>query len=315
MKEHWTECSTRRSRPEDRLIMKQLLKRGLIHPLEAIAIYAAYGLCHLLPIEWASALGSFLFRTIGARMAVDGVARSNLQQAFPEKTVAEIDLIVRGMWDNLGRGAGEYAHLSRIDSTEAGGRVELVGREVLEMLRDDGQPGILVAGHLGNWECATLVAAQFGLPVASIYRGAANPWLDRLFHRVRSDLVDEVLFKGREGAHRALSILRQGGHLGVMVDQKLNTGIAVPFFGRPAMTAPMPAQLALRLKCPLVPIRFERLPGVRYRVTFCEPLELPDSGDKDANALALMTEINQILESWIRERPEQWFWVHRRWPK
>ena len=100
-----------------------------------------------------------------------------------------------------------------------------------------------------------------------------------------------------------------------MVDQKLNTGIAVPFFGRPAMTAPMPAQLALRFKCPLVPIRFERLPGVRYRVTFCEPLELPDSGDKDADALALMTEINQILESWIRERPEQWFWVHRRWPK
>ena len=294
---------------------RQFFKRGLIYPSQAIAIYAAYGLCRLMPIAWASAFGSFLFRMIGARMAVDRVARHNLHMAFPEKSETEIDRIVRGMWDNLGRGAGEYAHLNRFDSTKTDGRVEVVGREVLETLRDDGQPGILVGGHLGNWECAALVAGQIGLPLAQFYRGADNPWLNRLFHRVRGDLVDEVLFKGREGAHRALAILRRGGHLGVMVDQKLNTGIAVPFFGRPAMTAPMPAQFALRLKCPLVPVRIERLPGVRHRITVYTPLTLPDSGDKDADALALMTEINQLLESWIRERPEQWFWVHRRWPK
>lgn len=295
-------------------MMKQFLKRGLIYPLQAIVIYAAYGLCRLMPIEWASAFGSFLLRRIGARMSVDRVARHNLQQAFPEMTAHEIDEIVLGMWDNLGRGVGEYAHLDRIDSTESDGRIEVVGREILETLRDDGQPGILVAGHLGNWECAALVTSQFGLAVAPIYRSSANPWLDRLLHKVRSGVVDEVLFKGREGARRALAILKAGGHIGVMIDQKLNTGFAVPFFGRPAMTAPMPAQLALRLKCPLVPVRFERLPGVRFRVTFCKPLALPDSGDKDANTLALMTEINHILETWIRERPEQWFWVHRRWP-
>ena len=292
----------------------QILKRGLIYPLQAIAVYAAYGLCHTMPIEWASAFGAFLFRLIGSRMKVDRIARDNLTRAFPNKSTEEIDLIVRGMWDNLGRGAGEYAHLNGIDITENNSRVEVVGREILEMLRDDGQPGIIVGGHLGNWECAPLVAMKHGLPLASIYRGAANPWLNRLLHKVRKGLVSVVLFKGREGAHRALAVLRSGGHLGVMVDQKLNTGIAVPFFGRPVMTTPMPAQLALRLKCPLVPARFERLPGVRFRVTFCEPLILPDSDDKEANVLALMTEINQLLETWIRERPEQWFWVHRRWP-
>ena len=294
--------------------MKRLLKRGLIYPLQAVAIYAAYYVCRLMPIEWASAFGAFLFRTIGSRMRVDLVARRNIQRAFPEKSEAEIDAIVRGMWDNLGRGAGEYAHLDRLDVTKPDSRIEVVGREILEGLRDDGRPGILVGGHLGNWECATLVSAQFGMPLASIYRSAANPWLDRLFQNVRGGSDNEVLFKGREGAHRALAILREGGHIGVMVDQKLNTGIAVPFFGRPAMTAPMPAQLALRLKCPLVPVRFERLPGVRYRVTLYRPLALPDSGDKAADALAVMTEINLLLESWIRERPEQWFWVHRRWP-
>ena len=294
--------------------MKQFLKRGMIYPLQAVAIYAAYYICRLMPIEWASAFGAFLFRSIGSRMRVDLVARRNLQRAFPEKSKAEIDLIVRAMWDNLGRGAGEYAHLDRIDITKPDSRIEVVGREILEGLRDDGQPGILVGGHLGNWECAALVATQVGLPLAQFYRGADNPWLNRLFHRVRGGLVAEVLFKGREGAHRALAILRGGGHLGVLVDQKLNTGIAVPFFGRPAMTAPMPALLALRLKCPLVPVRFERLAGARHRITIYKPLALPDSGDRDADTFAVMTEINHLLESWIRERPEQWFWVHRRWP-
>ena len=294
--------------------MKQFLKHAFIYPLQAMGIYAAYYLCRLMPIEWASNFGALLFQTIGSCMRVDKVARRNLRHVFPGKTKNEIDVIVRGMWNNLGRGAGEYAHLDRINITKPDSRIEVVGGEILEMLRDDGKPGILVGGHLGNWECATLVPAQYGMPLASIYRNAANPWLDRLFQNVRGSPVNEVLFKGRKGVHRALAILRKGGHIGMMVDQKLNTGIAIPFFGRPAMTAPMPAQLALRLQCPLVPVRFERLPGIRYRVTFYQPLALPNSGNKATDTLALMTEINLLLESWIRERPEQWFWVHRRWP-
>lgn len=294
--------------------MKQIIKRGLIYPIQAIATFTAYYICRCMPIELASAFGSFLFKVVGRRMGVNRLACNNLRRAFPEKSESEIDEIILGMWSNLGRGAGEYAHLNHISATGPDSRIEVVGREILETLRDDGKPGIFVGAHLGNWECATAASTQHGMPLALIYRSASNPWVDRLLRNVRGSSGNEILFKGREGAHRALAILREGGHIGVLVDQKLNSGISVPFFGRPAMTTPMPATLALHLKCPLVPVRFERLPGARHRVTFYPPIKLPNSGDKTADTLAVMTEINNLLESWIRERPEQWFWVHRRWP-
>ena len=100
----------------------------------------------------------------------------------------------------------------------------------------------------------------------------------------------------------------------MLVDQKLNDGIAVPFFGRDAMTAPALAQLALKYRCPVVPARLERLDGARFRLTFQPPMELPDTGDREADVFETMRRVNAIFEDWIRARPEQWLWLHRRWP-
>ena len=99
----------------------------------------------------------------------------------------------------------------------------------------------------------------------------------------------------------------------MLTDQKMNDGIPVPFFGRPAMTAPALAVLALRFDCVVLPARVERLGGAHFRLTVFPALPLPRSGDSHADAATLMARVNAILETWIRERPEQWFWVHRRW--
>jgi KDO2-lipid IV(A) lauroyltransferase len=100
----------------------------------------------------------------------------------------------------------------------------------------------------------------------------------------------------------------------LLVDQKLNDGIAVPFFGRPAMTAPALALLALHFDCTVLPARVERLHGAHFRLTIEPPLSLARTGNRTADAAALMTEVNRTLERWIRHRPDQWFWLHRRWP-
>jgi KDO2-lipid IV(A) lauroyltransferase len=121
--------------------------------------------------------------------------------------------------------------------------------------------------------------------------------------------------KGAAGARAALAFLRGGGRLGMLVDQKLNDGIAVPFFGRLAMTAPAAAAYALRFGCPVVPAYVERLGPARFRVICEAPLALPATGDRIADIAALTTEINGCLERWIRARPESWLWLHRRWPK
>src|SRR6185437_12707464 len=131
--------------------------------------------------------------------------------------------------------------------------------------------------------------------------------------RLRGD-QGELIPKGALGSRRAVAALRRGGHLSMLADQKLNDGIAVPFFGRPAMTAPALASLALHYDCAVLPARVERLGGARFRLTIHPPLQMPRSGDRAADAAALMAAVNATLESWIRERPEQWFWLHRRWP-
>jgi len=100
----------------------------------------------------------------------------------------------------------------------------------------------------------------------------------------------------------------------MLVDQKMNNGIAVPFFGRPAMTAPALAQLALRFDCPVVPARVVRLNGAHFQLIVYPPLEVAKTGDREHDTLTLMTQVNTMIEGWIRERPEQWLWLHNRWP-
>jgi nucleoid DNA-binding protein len=154
---------------------------------------------------------------------------------------------------------------------------------------------------------------QHGISVAQIYRAGNNPLLDRMIARFRGD-AGELIPKGTVAARRAIAALRQGTHLTLLADQKMNDGIPVPFFGRPAMTAPALAVLALRFDCDVLPARVERLDGARFRLTVFPPLPLPRSGEPRADAAALMARVNAILEAWIRDRPEQWLWVHRRWP-
>lgn len=298
----------------DRGPVARFIRRYIVYPVQGAAIWSAYFVGRTLSIEASSAMGSVLFRTFGSRMRVDKIARRNLRRAMPELGDDEIDRTIRGMWDNLGRGAGECAHLDRIITYGADARVEVLGRENLAGLRDDGVPGIFFSAHLANWEIACIATTQHDVPVGQIYRSADNPFIDNLFRRMRSCISGLRIPKGRDGARQALMLMRDGGHLALLVDQKLNEGMAIPFFGRDAMTPTAPARLALRFRCPVVPVRVERLPDVRFRITFFPPLDLPDTGDGDEDTRLLLTEMNRIIEGWVRERPEQWFWVHRRWP-
>ena len=284
------------------------------HRLEAVIAALAGGVVALLPLDWASGLGGALGRWIGPRLGISRRARRNLHDAMPELGPAKIEAVIRGMWDNLGRIAFEYPHLRRIAVFAQGGRVKARGLEHLDRAIAAKRSVIMFSGHLGNWEIAALAAGQYGLDVAQIYRAANNPIIDRMVARLRGH-SGELIPKGSVASRRAVAALRRGGHLSLLADQKLNDGIPVPFFGRDAMTAPALAVLALRFHCDVLPVRVERLNGARFRLTVYPALPMPQTGDRDADTAALMSAVNQILETWIRERPEQWFWLHRRWPE
>jgi Kdo2-lipid IVA lauroyltransferase/acyltransferase len=290
------------------------MPRGIGQWLEAAAVWLAFALLRVLPLDWASAAGGGIARWIGPRLPVSRRARRSLAWAFPEKGPAEIERIVGGMWDHLGRVLAEYPHLGEFRVYEPGGRAEVRGAEHVDRLREDGKPGIFFSAHVGNWELAPVAMLQRGVPVMLIYRAPNNPLVDRLIRRSRRPTSEGLIRKGPEGARAALETLRAGGHIGMLVDQKMNDGIAVPFFGRVAMTAPALARFAYRYDCPIVPVRVERLEGSHFRITFDPPLVRPETGDRQRDVLEFMTRVNAQIESWIRARPEQWLWLHRRWP-
>jgi Kdo2-lipid IVA lauroyltransferase/acyltransferase len=287
--------------------------------IEACGAALLFAVFRLMPIDWASTVGGAVARRMGPSLGISKRARINLRRAFPELAEADIERIVAGMWDNLGRVAAEYPHLRHIRIFAPDGPVETHGLEHMDRAVAAGRRMIFFSGHIANWEIGALAAIQYGITappgyhVTQIYRAPNNPLVDRLIARCRGDR-GEYVPKGVAAARRAFAALYRGGHLTMLADQKLNEGIPVKFFGRPAMTATALALLALRFECDVLPARVERLGGARFRLTVYPPLPLPRSGDQEADVAALTAHVTAVLESWIRNRPEEWLWVHRRWP-
>lgn len=287
--------------------------------IEAWGAGLLFAALRLMPMDRASMVGGTVARRLGPHLGISKRARINLGRAFPELAAADVERIVMGMWDNLGRVAAEYPHLPAIQVFAQDGPVETLGLEHIDRAVAAGRRMIIFSGHIANWEIAALAAVQYGITappgyhVTQIYRAPNNPLVDRLIARCRGDR-GEYVPKGVTAARRAFAALYRGGHLTMLADQKLNEGIPVTFFGRPAMTATALALLALRFECDVLPTRVERLGGARFRLTVHSPLPLPHSGDQEADVAALTADVTAVLESWIRDRPEQWLWVHRRWP-
>lgn len=306
---------------------------------QAVPAFAVYGVMRALPLSVTAPACASVLRTIGPLLPVSSVARENLRLAYPEKSAAERARILRGVWDNLGRLAGEYMHLDDLwddglfDASDRVGlkrliemaergeparlatdRLEVIGAEnFIRLLIGEG-PALMFAPHVANFELLPFGAGKFGVYTAVVFRTPNNPYVARLIHRIRSGLGD-LLPKGLEGAVAAARVLEEGGRVGMLVDQKHNRGIPVPFFGRPAMTAPTVAKLALRYNAPIYGACVHRTGPGRFRITVTPPLKLPTEGDEDAKVARIMAEINATCEAWVREAPEQWLWLHRRWPK
>ncbi len=283
--------------------------------LEGAGAWLLFGFFGLLPIDVASACGGLVARAIGPHLGITKRARLNIGRALPDLSEAEVGRVIREMWENIGRVLAEYPHIGNIDVYGPHRRVDLIGADDILANRSPERRYIFFSAHFGNWEIATIAATQAGFAVAEIYRAINNPIVDQLIQRARARIGSELIPKGKVAARRAIAAIEEGRQLCMLVDQKMNDGIAVPFFGRDAMTAPALARLALRFNCTVVPVQILRTRGAHFRMICDPPLTLPHTGDRLADQLELMTEVNRSVERWIRARPELWFgWLHRRWP-
>src|SRR3954452_4155847 len=270
------------------------------------------------PIKTANLFGR-VSRFIGRRLREDKIGRANLTAAFPEKSPEEIEAILAGVWDNLGRIGAEFAHLDKLwdydPARPQDSRVAFDPRsaELYEKLRDDGKPALIFASHLGNWELPALAAVAHGLDAAVLYRRPNIASADRIIQEVRSVNMGTLIAASHDAPFKLAQALQAGQHVGMLVDQYFTNGVEVTFFGRKTKANPMLARLLRQVDCPIHGVRIIRLPGHRFRAELSEEIEPMRDASGQIDIQGTMQAITSVLEGWIREYPEQWLWLHRRW--
>ncbi len=271
------------------------------------------GLMRLIGLERASALGGWLLRRLGPRTGTHRTVMRNLRIAFPDMDPAERQRLALDQWEQTGRTFAETAVMDQL--TPASGRIDIVGAERLEAIRQSGKPVVFVSGHMANIETMAAVIVGSGVPCQVTYRAANNPYVDAQIRAARARYGVKLFApKGGDGARELLAGMARGESVALMNDQKFSEGPEVFFFGQPVNAAPGPSRLALRFGTVIQPMSVVRLPGVRFRVTAHEPIELARSGDRQADIAAGVQAITTFIEDRVRENPVDWFWVHKRWP-
>jgi KDO2-lipid IV(A) lauroyltransferase len=182
----------------DRGPIARFCVRQFLYPLQALLIGSLYYSVRALPLAAGTAITSLMFRKIGRLMPVARVAERNVRRVFPELDDVEVEALLDQIWDDLGRGAAEFSHLDRFTVNQPGSRVELVGAEHLAAMRESSKAGMVVSAHIGNWELGARVIGQTGLPLGQIYRGADNPFIDRLFKNARSSENTTLIPQGSQ---------------------------------------------------------------------------------------------------------------------
>ncbi len=291
------------------------LLRQLLWAIEALLIAIPLVIAWLLPPGMGSRAGARLLRLVGPHLDKTRKFRSNLTLAFPDRSPAEIEALIRDNWGNVGATLAEFPHLAAMAHGRHSGRLEIVNKGSSDVFREGGRPAIFVAAHLSNWEIAAVAVEQLGIPVSVIYTPLQNPWLDRMLLKARAAIGYGLI--QRDGALRALmQTLGKGDSIGLLVDQRVDAGEPVPFFGHDMLTSTTPATLALRYDCDLIPVRVERTTPARFRVTLYPPLPMPEETlDKHQQTFELTSHINRLFEEWITAQPHEWLCTKRRWAK
>jgi Kdo2-lipid IVA lauroyltransferase/acyltransferase len=284
---------------------------------------ARYSVGHLLfklirrlDIDRAANFAGWALRKIGPRLRGHRTGRLNLTAAYPEKSAAEIERILAGMWDNLGRLAVEYINLDRLIGPDPNAGRMVVPASALQNLirmRDDGRPAVAFTSHLASYEVGAIWGKRNGLDLAILYNPLNFGPLSEELLAMREASMGRLVASGRDTAGKFREAMKEGLHLTLFVDQHHAQGVEVTFFGRRCKANPMAARFARLFDCPVHGFRTIRLPDNRIALDLSDELEMPRDADGKIDVAAGTQAITSVVEGWIRERPEQWLWLQRRW--
>jgi KDO2-lipid IV(A) lauroyltransferase len=283
--------------------------------LEAPLVWLGIVFFRSLKIENASNLSGKIAIFIGKKIAVNKLAMNNLSKALPHLDSSQKNAVINDMWDNLGRVIGEFPHVCKMSADEILKHVEIDknSRVILNELIANNQGGIIFSAHFGNWEIGPKILINYGLKVKTFYRPLNNPLVEKMTSSLRGV---EMIEKGSEGNRQLITALKNKEFILIMADQKVSDGEPIKFFHDNAITATAIAKIALKYGVPLVPGFILRVnKQFKFLLKVEKPLEFNKNNSLNSESSNLTLKINQTIEKWVSENPEQWFWVHNRWKK
>jgi KDO2-lipid IV(A) lauroyltransferase len=295
----------------------QLFTRTALDKSLALILSGVLGFVRLFDRVWISDVFASFLRAIGPKLREHRIGRDNLKAAYPEKSPEEIETILRGVWDNLGRVAAEFAHVDRLCEGDPEDRVYIDytpgTAERFKGLRDRGKPALIFASHLANWELPALLAAADGLDTLVLYRRPNLKAVADVVIGIREKHMGEMVPTSVLAPMRLSRGLAANRHVAILVDQHYERGVEVTFFGRRCTANPLVAVLAREAECAIHGTRVIRLPNGRFMADFTEPVEPVRDAEGRIDVQGTMQAITNVVEGWVREHPEQWLWLHRRW--
>jgi KDO2-lipid IV(A) lauroyltransferase len=284
--------------------------------LEFVLVWAAVKLLSLPPRSIARSMGAFVGRLallLTPRLA--GVGDLNLRLAFPEKSAAERQQILRKVYRNLGWLLAEFCQMPRYTPETTRSFIRYEGLEHYLAARDEGKGVLILTGHLGAWELSSFYHSLMGYPMSIVIRRLDNPLVDSLVNHIRCLHGNQVLHKD-DFARGLLASMRRGETVGILMDTNMTPpqGSFVDFFGHPACTGSGLARIAMKTGARVLPgFLLWQEATQQYVLRFGDPLCLATSGDVEADVLANTGLFTKVIEDYIRQYPDQWLWVHRRW--
>jgi len=282
---------------------------------EFISIISLFFIFKIIGLKNASNLGSVLGRFIGPLFRSKEIIKQNIKTALGEIDKKEENIIINSMWSNIGRTFAEYVFLKDFKFNRTNfDHIKINGINYLEEIKKNNETAIFYSCHFANFELMAMELDKFGIKCAAIYRPLNNFFLNPLMEYLRMKYIcPNQIPKGRMGMREIIGKVKDGYSIALMVDQRVSEGPRTLFFNKPAHTTTIPAQLALKYNCKLVPISIERKDGTNFEMNIHEPYKIEKTGNDDEDTKNITLKINQIVEKMIIKNPKQWIWSHNRW--
>jgi len=282
---------------------------------EFITIISLFFIFKIIGLKNASTLGGILGKFIGPLFRSKHIIRQNIKIGLGDIDEKKESEIISEMWSNIGRTFSEYVFLKDFKFNKTNfDHIKINGSNYLNEIKKNNESVIFYSGHFANFELMAMELDKFGIKCAAIYRPLNNFFLNPIMEYLRMKYIcPNQIPKGRIGMREIINKVKDGYSIALMVDQRVSEGPRALFFNKPAHTTTVPAQLALKYNCKLVPISLERKKGPNFEMTIHEPYKIEKTGNDEEDIKKITLKINQIMEKMILNNPKQWIWPHNRW--